>query len=219
MRPIAVRRLFSDHVHTRQSATRVRKITKADNDKYLRCFSNSRTGDSGNDIEQNSSLSSSSSIPSDRQSELEQPASRPVIEPDSPPPPSLLKTSKSSSPSPPSPVESPLHRSPKRFDHDHETTITNRSPVSSLVDQVGALWYERSGTAEILQLKESVNEASVAFDQASTDVQNARRHLDESLKVWERTSGQQTAKQTAATPPFPWQMPWNGIDDTLLPKN
>jgi hypothetical protein len=49
---------------------------------------------------------------------------------------------------------------------------------------------ERSGSSEILQLKESVNHAGLAFDKASAAVTLARRKLDETLRTWERTSGQ-----------------------------
>ncbi|KAG7355193.1 She9 / Mdm33 family protein [Nitzschia inconspicua] len=59
----------------------------------------------------------------------------------------------------------------------------------SFLERLQDLWYERSGTSEILELKESVNEASLAFDRASVQVNLARRHLDESLRNWERTSG------------------------------
>jgi hypothetical protein len=60
----------------------------------------------------------------------------------------------------------------------------------NLLEKLQDLWYERSGTSEILALKESVNQASLEFDQASAKVTFARRHLDESLRDWERTSGQ-----------------------------
>jgi hypothetical protein len=63
-------------------------------------------------------------------------------------------------------------------------------PKKSFLERLQDLWYERSGTSEIIALKESVNEASLEFDQASTKVTFARRHLDESLRKWERTSGQ-----------------------------
>ncbi|KAG7359234.1 She9 / Mdm33 family protein [Nitzschia inconspicua] len=66
-----------------------------------------------------------------------------------------------------------------------EDLRNNKSFLGRLQD----LWYERSGTLEILELKESVNEASLAFDRASVQVNLARRHLDESLRNWERTSG------------------------------
>ncbi|KAL3917325.1 MAG: hypothetical protein SGARI_007743, partial [Bacillariaceae sp.] len=58
------------------------------------------------------------------------------------------------------------------------------------MEKLQDLWNERSGTMEILALKESVNEASLEFDQASAKVTFARRHLDDSLRDWERTSGQ-----------------------------
>ncbi|KAL3910886.1 MAG: hypothetical protein SGARI_001912 [Bacillariaceae sp.] len=60
----------------------------------------------------------------------------------------------------------------------------------NLFEKLQDMWYERSGTSEILALKESVNEASLEFDQASAKVTFARRHLDESLRDWEKTSGQ-----------------------------
>jgi len=58
------------------------------------------------------------------------------------------------------------------------------------LERLQELWYERSGTSEILALKESVGEASLAFDKASAEVTHARRHLDDCLRNWERTSGQ-----------------------------
>jgi She9 / Mdm33 family len=60
----------------------------------------------------------------------------------------------------------------------------------SFLERLQDLWYERSGTSEILALKESVNESSLAFDQASAKVTLSRRHLDDCLRDWERTSGQ-----------------------------
>jgi She9 / Mdm33 family len=60
----------------------------------------------------------------------------------------------------------------------------------SFLQRLQDTWYERSGTLEILALKESVNHASLAFDQASMTVTWSRRHLDECIKHWERISGQ-----------------------------
>jgi hypothetical protein len=60
----------------------------------------------------------------------------------------------------------------------------------NILEKLQDLWHERSGTSEILALKESVNEASSEFDQASAKVTFARRHVDDSLRKWERTSGQ-----------------------------
>lgn len=58
-----------------------------------------------------------------------------------------------------------------------------------LAERLGQIWSDRSGTSEILALKESVNNASLAFDAASAAVTRARTQLDGALRQWERTSG------------------------------
>lgn len=118
-----------------------------------------------------------------------------------PPQPSESNDKASSTPTPPSTLSS----------SDLNTTITDQNNYKSsslssssgngldveelrqqrtFLERLQDLWYERSGTSEILALKESVNDASLAFDQASTKVTLARRHLDTSIKEWEQTSGQ-----------------------------
>ena len=81
---------------------------------------------------------------------------------------------------------------------DLETaTISPKKPnatggvvLEEYYDRMFRLWSERSGTSEILALKESVNEAGAAFDTASAAVTTNRRNLDEALRKWERASGQ-----------------------------
>ena len=65
-----------------------------------------------------------------------------------------------------------------------------KSALANYYDTVFQLWTERSGTNEILALKESVNEAGVAFDQASATVTKSRRTLETALRAWEKASGQ-----------------------------
>jgi hypothetical protein len=64
------------------------------------------------------------------------------------------------------------------------------TPLADYYDRVFRLWSERSGTSEILGLKESVNDAGAAFDTASATVTTNRRNLDDALRKWERASGQ-----------------------------
>jgi hypothetical protein len=83
-------------------------------------------------------------------------------------------------------------------ERDGINTDTNNGGSSSSSSSRAAMYYdkafqfisERSGSSEILQLKESVNDAGLAFDQASAAVTLARRKLDETLRTWERSSGQ-----------------------------
>lgn len=65
-----------------------------------------------------------------------------------------------------------------------------KGALANYYDTVFQLWTERSGTNEILALKESVNEAGAAFDQASATVTKSRRNLETALRAWERASGQ-----------------------------
>lgn len=57
-------------------------------------------------------------------------------------------------------------------------------------DRTNSIWYERSGTKEIIDLKQEVNKKSQAFEEASTAVTTARKTLDQQLNQWERISGQ-----------------------------
>jgi hypothetical protein len=94
-----------------------------------------------------------------------------------------------SSPPPPPPSSSLLVSN----ERDNITTDTNNggsSRAAMYYDKAFQFISERSGSSEILQLKESVNDAGLAFDQASAAVTLARRKLDETLRTWERTSGQ-----------------------------
>ena len=61
--------------------------------------------------------------------------------------------------------------------------------IAEYYDKFYRLWSERSGTSEILDLKESVNAAGAAFDTASAAVTTNRRDLDDALRKWERASG------------------------------
>ena len=70
------------------------------------------------------------------------------------------------------------------------TKTEAKSALANYYDAVFQLWTERSGTNEILALKESVNEAGVAFDQASATVTKSRRTLETALRAWEKASGQ-----------------------------
>jgi hypothetical protein len=67
---------------------------------------------------------------------------------------------------------------------------SSSSASVSLIDRLQELWSDRSGTSEILTLKEQVTSSSQAFDTTTAEVTQARRHLDKSLVLWERTSGQ-----------------------------
>lgn len=62
--------------------------------------------------------------------------------------------------------------------------------VASYYDKAFRFWSERSGTSEIMELKQSVDAAGTAFDLASAEVTTNRRNLDEALRKWERASGQ-----------------------------
>lgn len=75
--------------------------------------------------------------------------------------------------------------SPKQSD-----TTVHGNALASYYDKAFHLWSERSGTTEIMALKESVNEAGSAFDTASAAVTTSRRNLDDALRKWERASGQ-----------------------------
>jgi sensitive to high expression protein 9 len=54
------------------------------------------------------------------------------------------------------------------------------------------VWYEESGTHEILQLKEKVNKSSLAFDEKQRQVVEARKTLEQALKAWEGSQSQHT---------------------------
>mmetsp|Transcript_10646 Transcript_10646/g.25622 ORF Transcript_10646/g.25622 Transcript_10646/m.25622 type:complete len:540 (+) Transcript_10646:82-1701(+) len=71
-----------------------------------------------------------------------------------------------------------------------KTNATDGVALAEYYDRIFRFWSERSGTSEILALKESVNEAGTAFDSASAAVTTKRRNLDEALRKWERASGQ-----------------------------
>lgn len=77
---------------------------------------------------------------------------------------------------------------PKKSDATDGGSTT--SALADYYDKFFRLWSERSGTSEILGLKESVNEAGNAFDTASATVTTNRRNLDDALRKWERASGQ-----------------------------
>lgn len=62
--------------------------------------------------------------------------------------------------------------------------------AASYYDKAFRFWSERSGTNEIMELKQSVDAAGAAFDLASAEVTTNRRNLDEALRKWERASGQ-----------------------------
>jgi len=76
------------------------------------------------------------------------------------------------------------------------TTNGNDSLPSSLpslprwLEDILEVWKAKSGTAEVLVLKEAVSTKAEAFDTASASALQARRHLDESLMLWERVNGQ-----------------------------
>lgn len=60
---------------------------------------------------------------------------------------------------------------------------------STWLDQVLSIWNDRSGTTEVLHLKQQVSTKSQAFDEATIRVTNARRKLDDCTLQWERASG------------------------------
>ena len=73
------------------------------------------------------------------------------------------------------------------------TQDMSRSSFPSLppwLDNILELWKAKSGTSEVLALKQAVAIKADAFDAASAKVVQARRHLDESLLSWERVNGQ-----------------------------
>ena len=63
-------------------------------------------------------------------------------------------------------------------------------PLPPWLDEILELWKAKSGTAEVLALKQAVSMKAEAFDAASAKVVQARRQLDESLLTWERVNGQ-----------------------------
>ena len=97
----------------------------------------------------------------------------------------IPKTSSADSPPAPStgksatPTKTPMKKN-----------ASNDVSFAKFYDKAFRLWSERSGTSEILALKESVNEAGAAFDTASAAVTTDRRNLDGALRKWERASGQ-----------------------------
>ena len=68
--------------------------------------------------------------------------------------------------------------------------LSSSNQVSSFLDRLSHHWSERSGTSEILRLKEQVGKSSQQFDEATAEVTHARRHLDKSLQEWEKVNGQ-----------------------------
>lgn len=60
------------------------------------------------------------------------------------------------------------------------------------LDRWFEVWYEESGTREILQLKEQVQESSAKFDETQRNVTQARGDLDQALKAWEDSQRQHT---------------------------
>mmetsp|Transcript_38461 Transcript_38461/g.43945 ORF Transcript_38461/g.43945 Transcript_38461/m.43945 type:complete len:498 (-) Transcript_38461:92-1585(-) len=74
--------------------------------------------------------------------------------------------------------------------NDSTSTSTSTEKRAELYyDRIFRFWSERSGSSEILQLKESVNNAGLAFDKVSADVLLARKKLDDALRTWELASG------------------------------
>ena len=99
--------------------------------------------------------------------------------------------SASSTPTPSSMLSSFSESTPKDNGQAMPSSLRSQEfQDKNFLEKLQDVWYERSGTSEILHLKESVNEASLEFDQASAKVTFARQHLDGSLRDWERTSGQ-----------------------------
>ena len=71
----------------------------------------------------------------------------------------------------------------------HGASNTNNPPPSWL-NRVLYVFDQESGTHEILQLKNKVNESSAAFDDAQRKVATARTKLDKALQTFEESQAQ-----------------------------
>jgi hypothetical protein len=141
--------------------------------------------------EQNSARSASSTDPSIDTGNL-----KPQNLPSSPPLSSTIQSTQSSSLTAPPPLTSASVATPSLAESSAPLVPPEKSDaiddgvIVAYYDRFFRLWSERSGTTEILALKESVNEAGAAFDTASAAVTTNRRNLDDALRKWERASGQ-----------------------------
>lgn len=70
------------------------------------------------------------------------------------------------------------------------SSSSSPSKYSEMLQRLDYLWMERTGTAEISQLKQDVTTASFEFDAATRDVALARRKVDETLIEYESISRQ-----------------------------
>ena len=75
------------------------------------------------------------------------------------------------------------------YSQQHGASNTNNPPPSWL-NRVLYVFDQESGTHEILQLKNKVNESSAAFDDAQRKVAAARTTLDKALQTYEESQAQ-----------------------------
>ena len=74
------------------------------------------------------------------------------------------------------------------YSQQHGASNTNNPP--SWLNRVLYIFDQESGTHEILQLKNKVNESSAAFDDAQRKVATARTKLDKALQTFEESQAQ-----------------------------
>ena len=70
------------------------------------------------------------------------------------------------------------------------SSLTTNNPPPSWLNRVLYVFDQESGTHEILQLKNKVNESSAAFDDAQRKVATARTKLDKALQTFEESQAQ-----------------------------
>ena len=70
------------------------------------------------------------------------------------------------------------------------SSLTTNNPPPSWLNRVLYVFDQESGTHEILQLKNKVNESSAAFDDAQRKVAAARTKLDKALQTYEESQAQ-----------------------------